>query len=103
MNPLRIRPLLRSTRHVRPIRRTLVTPTAPVHAQVKEVEQELDTVIAGETEDGHGEWSFWTMLITVELFGFKLNPVATATGGNAKSEGRPIYLDMQVCLPLWSC
>jgi hypothetical protein len=31
-----------------------------------------------------------------EMFGFKLNPVATKTGGNAKSEGRPIYLDMQV-------
>jgi len=31
-----------------------------------------------------------------EMFGFKLNPVATKTGGNPKSEGRPIYLDMQV-------
>jgi hypothetical protein len=32
----------------------------------------------------------------VEMFGFKLNPVATKTGGQAKSQGRPIYLDMQV-------
>ena len=34
------------------------------------------------------------------MFGFKLNPVATKTGGNAKSEGRPIYLDMQVGFPI---
>lgn len=34
------------------------------------------------------------------MFGFKLNPVATKTGGNAKSEGRPIYLDMQATTPV---
>lgn len=34
------------------------------------------------------------------MFGFKLNPVETKTGGNAKSEGRPIYLDMQATTPM---
>lgn len=37
---------------------------------------------------------------SVEMFGFKLNPVATATGGNAKVSGRPIYLDMQATTPV---
>ena len=31
----------------------------------------------------------------VEMFGFKISEVATKTGVNAKSEGRPIYLDAQ--------
>ncbi|WVQ83986.1 hypothetical protein IAT38_006131 [Cryptococcus sp. DSM 104549] len=35
-----------------------------------------------------------------ELFGFKLSPVPTKTGGSAKSEGRPIYLDMQATTPM---
>lgn len=35
-----------------------------------------------------------------EMFGFKLNPVATKTGGSAKSAGRPIYLDMQATTPM---
>lgn len=39
---------------------------------------------------------FRSTLTRSEMFGFKLNPVATKTGGNAKSAGRPIYLDMQV-------
>jgi cysteine desulfurase len=34
------------------------------------------------------------------MFGFKLNPVSTKTGGNAKISGRPIYLDMQATTPM---
>lgn len=34
------------------------------------------------------------------MFGFKLNPVATKTGGTSKVSGRPIYLDMQATTPM---
>jgi cysteine desulfurase len=34
------------------------------------------------------------------MFGFKVAEVATKTGQNAKSEGRPIYLDMQATTPM---
>ncbi|KAK8846687.1 cysteine desulfurase IscS [Kwoniella newhampshirensis] len=108
MNP--IRPLLR-TCHLRSSiastssvaariqRRTLVTPTHPRSATVSNVTvervredpgEQLDggDVVANEAESGR------------EMFGFKLNPVATKTGGNAKSEGRPIYLDMQATTPM---
>lgn len=106
--------LSRSAVPSRIIVRTLVTPTQPVPASVSdkhypsssnsavgEVQEDPGPSDAGErfakslpsTSAGHegaveGEGK--------EMFGFKLNPVATKTGGNAKSEGRPIYLDMQV-------
>lgn len=51
------------------------------------------TLTESEKVDGEGG---------VEMFGFKLNPVATKTGGNAKVDGRPIYLDMQVSFHLSS-
>lgn len=34
------------------------------------------------------------------MFGFKIAEVATKTGLSAKSEGRPIYLDMQATTPM---
>jgi cysteine desulfurase len=34
------------------------------------------------------------------MFGFKLSPQATATGGQSKISGRPIYLDMQATTPM---
>jgi cysteine desulfurase len=34
------------------------------------------------------------------MFGFKLSPQATQTGGSAKISGRPIYLDMQATTPM---
>jgi cysteine desulfurase len=34
------------------------------------------------------------------MFGFKIAEVATKTGLQAKSEGRPIYLDMQATTPM---
>lgn len=34
------------------------------------------------------------------MFGFKIAEVATKTGSAAKSEGRPIYLDMQATTPM---
>jgi cysteine desulfurase len=34
------------------------------------------------------------------MFGFKISEVATKTGASAKSEGRPIYLDMQATTPM---
>ncbi|WVR04363.1 cysteine desulfurase IscS [Kwoniella sp. DSM 27419] len=107
MNPMR--PLLQAARlrstalasarsGLRVQRRALTTPTNPVHATVSEVsaghvredpgELEGGETLAGEGEDGK------------EMFGFKLNPVATKTGGNAKSAGRPIYLDMQATTPM---
>ncbi|WWD21997.1 cysteine desulfurase IscS [Kwoniella shandongensis] len=107
MNP--VRPLLRacqlrssiastSSIAARIQSRTLVTPTQPRSAtvsnvtveQVREDPGELDAgdVVANAAEDGK------------EMFGFKLNPVSTKTGGNAKSEGRPIYLDMQATTPM---
>ncbi|ORY25337.1 putative cysteine desulfhydrase [Naematelia encephala] len=107
MNPLR--PLLRSAirrasapvSSARMARRTLVTPTNINHAQVSDIQVnatqgvredpgEFDEgdVIASESQSGEG------------MFGFKLNPVATKTGGHAKSEGRPIYLDMQATTPM---
>ncbi|WVW78823.1 cysteine desulfurase IscS [Kwoniella bestiolae CBS 10118] len=108
MNP--IRPLLRtsrlrsisstSTSHIanRIARRTLVTPTDPVRASVSNVVPEHVREDPGELDGGHevangaegGK----------EMFGFKLNPVETKTGGNAKSTGRPIYLDMQATTPM---
>ncbi|KAK1926680.1 pyridoxal phosphate-dependent transferase [Papiliotrema laurentii] len=106
MNP--IRPLLRSAvfsraaagstfRHV--ARRTLVTPTSPAQAKVSEVSVEQRVrEDPGEFEEGHhvsGETAEGE-----EMFGFKLNPVATKTGGQAKSQGRPIYLDMQATTPM---
>lgn len=117
MNP--IRPLLRTalrTRFATPSvaslsRRTLVTPTSPAQAKVSEVSLDQRIVedpgefdegdhIAGEGEGGEGESPMTTFGLSrsdeSEMFGFKLNPVATKTGGQAKSAGRPIYLDMQV-------
>lgn len=41
-----------------------------------------------------------TVLTPAEMFGFKIAEVATKTGLNAKSEGRPIYLDMQATTPM---
>lgn len=117
MNP--IRPLLRSSivgrsiatssRSVQNVaRRTLVTPTSPAQAKVSEVSLEQRVVedpgefeeghhVAGEGASGEGVFSAMRLVeLTAEMFGFKLNPVATKTGGQAKSQGRPIYLDMQV-------
>ena len=34
------------------------------------------------------------------MFGFKLSPQATSTGGQSKISGRPIYLDMQATTPM---
>lgn len=34
------------------------------------------------------------------MFGFKLSPQETATGGQSKISGRPIYLDMQATTPM---
>ncbi|WWC67587.1 cysteine desulfurase IscS [Kwoniella pini CBS 10737] len=107
MNP--IRPLIHASRlrsissastssFSRISRRTLVTPTDPVRATVSNVTPkhvredpgELDggDVVANDIEGGK------------EMFGFKLNPVETKTGGHAKSTGRPIYLDMQATTPM---
>ena len=83
-------------------RRSLTTPTSPLSAKVSDATvQDIKAHVqedAGEYEDGdhvaaQGEGG-------EDMFGFKLNPVATKTGGNAKSEGRPIYLDMQVSWPV---
>ncbi|KAK4689785.1 cysteine desulfurase, partial [Tremellales sp. Uapishka_1] len=105
MNP--IRPLLLAAAPLRrsipsssrQFVRTLVTPTLVNNASVSSVnveqriredpgEVDEGEIISGQTEGGK------------EMFGFKLNPVATKIGGNAKSEGRPIYLDMQATTPM---
>ncbi|GFZ49082.1 cysteine desulfurase [Saitozyma sp. JCM 24511] len=107
MNPIRPLRLLRSSlpRAAAPaapravsLRRGLTTPTTPNQASVSSVnvehvredpgENEDGDVIAGQTEGGK------------EMFGFKLNPVATKTGGTSKVSGRPIYLDMQATTPM---
>ncbi|WVQ76713.1 cysteine desulfurase IscS [Cryptococcus sp. DSM 104548] len=104
-----IRPLLRSAALRAPrslqasasrvSRRSLVTPTHPVNATVSNVTVEHVKEDPAESESGehlasaHPESG-------QEMFGFKLNPVSTKTGGKAKSEGRPIYLDMQATTPM---
>lgn len=111
-------------------RRGLASPTTPNQASVSDIhpgvktearqdpgEYEEGETVAGEGEGGEGEcrsilcgmatsrlWALWAggSVLThfVEMFGFKLNPVATKTGGNAKISGRPIYLDMQATTPM---
>ncbi|WVF70140.1 cysteine desulfurase IscS [Kwoniella sp. CBS 6097] len=111
MNPIAVRPLFNASRlrsvasasstarsAIRSTRRTLVTPTNPVKATVSNVTAEHVREDPGELEGGEslaheGESG-------KEMFGFKLNPVATKTGGHAKSAGRPIYLDMQATTPM---
>ncbi|ODN75286.1 cysteine desulfurase IscS [Cryptococcus amylolentus CBS 6039] len=104
-----IRPLLRSAalRAPRPLhpaaarapRRSLVTPTHPVNATVSNVTVEHVKEDPAEAESGEHLASAHPESGD-EMFGFKLNPVSTKTGGNAKSEGRPIYLDMQATTPM---
>ncbi|KAL7421325.1 cysteine desulfurase [Cryptotrichosporon argae] len=90
MNPLR--PLLRSTAPIRAARaarvaprlaRALVTPTASAQASVTDIKED-----PGETEASGAE-----------MFGFKLNPVASKSGIKTPT-GRPIYLDMQATTPM---
>ncbi|KIR54436.1 cysteine desulfurase IscS [Cryptococcus gattii Ru294] len=104
MNP--IRPLFRSaplrvsrnTLSSRIPRRTLVTPTNPVHATISNIT--VDHVKEDPAEHQSGEQIAGEHPSGKEMFGFKLNPIATKTGGNAMSEGRPIYLDMQATTPM---
>jgi cysteine desulfurase len=103
----------------------LTTPTTPAQASVSNANvgttkapstEELiredveEGVLADKGEDGTGmpenaaplgqpDMSC-SMTDSPEMFGFKLSPQATATGGQSKISGRPIYLDMQATTPM---
>lgn len=96
------RPAAASTSTLASVRkRSLSTPTSPLSAKVSDATVDMKDHVredpgefeAGETVANEGEGG-------EEMFGFKLNPVATKTGGNPKAEGRPIYLDMQATTPM---
>jgi len=59
-----------------------------VGREVKEDPGEGDELMTADSPGGR------------EMFGFKIAEVATKTGSAAKSEGRPIYLDMQATTPM---
>lgn len=54
----------------------------------------------GESCDRSGNLGPELIACCTEMFGFKIAEVATKTGLSAKSEGRPIYLDMQATTPM---
>ncbi|RXK42135.1 cysteine desulfurase IscS [Tremella mesenterica] len=106
-----VRPFLRSGALLRSKRnaifvmnhRNLTTPSSPIRASVSNVM--VDQTGPGEVREDPGEGHEGDTVAGKnesgeEMFGFKLNPVSTKTGGHAKSEGRPIYLDMQATTPM---
>ncbi|WVN88665.1 cysteine desulfurase IscS [Cryptococcus depauperatus CBS 7841] len=76
-------------------RRTLVTPTYPVRATVSNIS--VDHVKEDPADNGAADSIASRDVSGQEMFGFKLNSVAAKVA--PKSQGRPIYLDMQATTP----